>query len=123
MEVLKLQCIYLSYIAVTDSFDWKSFIEKWKEDEVHLFLSGQASFICNVIDEERTLNLNFNTAILSEGQIMNIIAKWEQEIDYTVARWEQEIGHIARTSKKQRIVTLLRGGRNGNKYRIRLLYI
>lgn len=80
MPILALQGIALSYIVPTDSFDWNGFLENWKQDERELLLSGQAAFVCNIIDADRTLNLGFNTAFFSEEKIAEVLRQWEQLI-------------------------------------------
>ena len=80
MPILSLQGIDLSYIVPMDSFDWNGFLENWKQDERELLLSGQAAFICNIIDADRTLNLGFNPAFFSEEKITDVLCQWEQLI-------------------------------------------
>lgn len=80
LNILKLQGTYLTYIVPTESFDWENFLENWEKDERYLLFSGQSSFICNVIDMERTLNINFDTTVYSAEKIMDIIREWEKSI-------------------------------------------
>lgn len=111
IDILKLQGTYLSYIVPTDSFDWEYFVEKWEEDDGYLLSTGQATFICNVIDMDRTLNLNFNSAVFSKEMILDLITKWEKEI-----------GHIAQFTQIRRMATTMRSKR-GNKHLVRLCLI
>ena len=97
IQILKLQLIYLSYIVPTDSFVWKRFIENWKEDERELLLSGQAAFICNVIDADRTLNLSFNPAFFSTENVSKILAEWERTM-YDMIKNTR----VKRTAEQQR---------------------
>lgn len=105
IELLNLQGIYLSYIAPTDSFDWEAFLNKWREKEDYLLSLGQASFICNVLDMDRTLNLKFSTAKYPSARIADI-----------TAAWEKEIVQVAQASCVQRTLVQMRG----NKQLVRL---
>jgi len=105
IDLLCLQGIYLSYIAPTDAFDWEAFLNKWREKEDYLLLIGQASFICNVIDMDRTLNLKFSTAQYSSARIAEIMTAWEKEI-----------AQIAQAACVQRMTVQ----RRGNKQLVRL---
>ncbi len=80
IDILKLQGIYLSYIVPSDSFNWENFTEKWEENEQNLLLSGQALFICNVLDMDRTLNICFNSAAFPKEKIMSVLSQWEKMI-------------------------------------------
>lgn len=110
IDILRLQGTFLSYIVPSESFDWKEFLENWKEDEKYLLLSGQSSFICNVIDMDRTLNINFNTAVFSTEEIISIISEWQKAIN-----------HIAVSSQVRRTETQMRS-KHGNKYRVQLCF-
>ncbi len=110
IDILKLQGTYLSYIAPTDSFDWEDFLKNWKKDERYLLLSRQASFICNIIDMDRTLNINFNTAIFSTEKIVSIISKWQEAITL-----------ITKPSKVSKSETKIRS-KHGNKYQVQLCF-
>ena len=80
VDILNLQGIYLSYIVPNDFFNWDIFLKKWKEDVGYLLESNQATFICNIIDMDRVLSLNFNTNSYSEEFIWSLIDKWEKMI-------------------------------------------
>lgn len=80
IDILGLQGTYLSYIVPSDSFNWEKFSANWKDDEHCLILSGEAVFVCNIVDMERTLNINFNTENFPIKRITTIISKWEQKI-------------------------------------------
>lgn len=108
MSILELQGIYLSYIVPNYTFDWDNFLRRWKEDEKNLLLSGQALFICNVIDEDRTLNINFNTTVFSMERIMSVLTKWEKSI-INIAEYTQ----LKRNTAQMR-------GKYGNKSLVRL---
>lgn len=111
VNILKLQGIYLSYIVPNDSFDWEDFLKHWKNDEKDLLLSGQAMFICNVIDEDRTLNINFNADYFSTEKITNITAEWEKSIK-SIAKYT----HVKRNVAQMR-------SKHGNKHLIRLCFL
>ena len=110
MDIFRLQGTYLSYIVPSNSFDLKEFLEKWKKDEKYLLLSGQASFICNVVDMDRVLNINFNTAVFPKEDIRRILCEWEKTIR-----------HIAEPSQGKRTETQMRSNR-GTKYSVRLCF-
>ncbi len=110
IDILRLQGIYLSYIVPSASFNWKEFLESWKKDERYLLLSGQSSFICNVIDMDRTLNINFNTTVFSTEEIIRILSEWEKAIN-----------HIAKPSRMRRTKTQMRS-KQGNIYQVRLCF-
>lgn len=110
MNILKLQGTYLTYIVPTGSFDWDTFLENWKKDERYLLLSGQSSFICNVIDMDRTLNINFNTTVFSKEKIMGIINEWEKSIINN-----SESSQAKRTVEKM-------NSKYGNKCRVHLCF-
>lgn len=111
VDLLRLQGTFLSYIVPSDSFDWKEFLESWKEDEKYLLASGQSLFICNVVDMDRILNINFNTAVFSTERINRIIHEWQDAIN-----------HIADPSQMRRTETQVRG-KNGDKYIVRLSFL
>lgn len=111
IRIFKLQGIYLTYIVPNKSFDWEGFLKNWKKDERYLLLSGQSSFICNVIDMDRILNLNFNTAVFSEEKIIHIMNEWEKAITNT-----------AGSSKVRKTVEKMRS-KHGNKYRVCLCFV
>lgn len=108
LDLLRLQGIHLSYIVPTGAFDWEDFLDKWGKDERYLLLSGQASFICNILDEDRHLNIGFNTVVFSMDKISNVLSAWEESIT-----------HIAEAAKVCRTVTQMRS-RYGNKQTVRL---
>ena len=110
MDIFRLQGTYLSYIVPSNSFDLKEFLEKWKKDEKYLLLSGQASFICNVVDMDRVLNINFNTAVFPKEDIRRILCEWEKAIR-----------HIAEPSQGKRTETQMRSN-HGTKYSVRLCF-
>lgn len=80
LPVLKLQGIYLSCIVPTNTFVWEDFCRDRKADERKLILTDQAAFVCNIVDEDRVLNLGFNTALFSEKKIADVLRRWEQMI-------------------------------------------
>ncbi len=80
VEILSIQGIYLSYIVPTASFDWKSFVADWESDEAQLVASSSASFVCNIIDMDRTLNLVFHPDFFPENRIETILDHWERAI-------------------------------------------
>lgn len=110
IDILKLQGTYLSYIVPTDSFNWEDFLKNWQKNEAYLLLSGQASFICNVIDMDRTLNLNFSVAVFSKEKILDVTTKWEKEIC-----------HLARFKQMRRTAATMRS-KHGNKHLVRLCF-
>lgn len=110
INILKLQGIYLSYIVPNDSFNWESFLRNWNEDEKSLLLSNQASFVCNVIDMDRTLNVSFNTAVFSMVRITSIITEWERLIM-----------NFAGSAKVKKTVGQMRS-KYGNKHVVRLCF-
>ena len=110
VDLLRLQGTFLSYIVPSDSFDWKEFLENWKEDEKYLLASGQSLFVCNVVDMDRVLNINFNTAVFSAERINCIIHEWQDAIN-----------HIADPSQMRRAETQMRS-KNGSKSRVRLCF-
>lgn len=108
IELLKLQGIYLSCIVPNDTFDWEDFLDKWEKDERYLLLSGQASFICNILDEDRRLNIGFNTVVYSMDKISNVLSAWEKSIT-----------HIAEANQAYRTMTQMRS-KYGNKPLVQL---
>lgn len=109
-DVLNLQGIYLSYIVPTDSFNWVCFLKRWKEDEKHLILSGQASFCCNIIDMDRTLNIIFDTNVFSVDRINEILAYWEKAMI-----------HIAKSTQTKKVVKKMRS-KHGEKQLVQLSF-
>lgn len=80
IDFLSLQVIHLSFIVPTKTFDWEKFIENWRSDEQNLIQTGQASFICNIVDMDRDLNLFFNADDYTPEMISDMLARWESEI-------------------------------------------
>ena len=108
IDLLGLQGIYLSYIVPTDAFVWEDFLDKWESDAVHLLLSGQASFICDICDEDRRLDITFNTAVFSMEETANALSAWERAI-----------AHIAEAQQVYRTETQMRG-KYGNESLVQL---
>lgn len=80
VELLRLQGIYLSVIAPTASFDWKSFVADWKMDEAQLIANSSASFVCKIIDMDRTLHFIFHSDFFPESTVETILAHWERAV-------------------------------------------
>ena len=99
IELLKLQGIYLSCIVPNDTFDWEDFLDKWEKDERYLLLSGQASFICNILDEDRRLNIGFNTVVYSMDKISNVLSAWEKSITH-IAKAAKVCGTVTQTRSR-----------------------
>lgn len=110
MDILRLQGMYLSYIVPSDSFEWDAFLKNWREDERYLLSAGQAPFVCNVIDMDRKLNINFSTALFSTETIMTILNKWEKSISVIA-----DPLRVKRTEMQMR-------SKHGNKYSVCLRF-
>lgn len=108
IDILKLQGTYLSYIVPSNSFDWEKFTKEWQKDDKQLLLTKQASFICNILDMDRTLNLNFNVAEFPKEKITSVIEKWEDVIKV-----------MAKSTQIKRTVMQMRS-KYGSKYLIQL---
>lgn len=110
VDILRLQGTYLSYIAPNDLFAWDDFLKNWSNDERYLILSEQASFVCNVFDMDRTLNINFNTADFSIEEIASVLAEWE--------------GVMSQISKPIQLTRNVSGirGKYGDKHLVRLSF-
>ena len=80
IEVLSLQGIYMCCIQPTKLFDWNSFQSKNKKDESCLFLDNQASFICEIIDQDRVISLYFNNDYYPIQFIKDILCQWENRM-------------------------------------------
>jgi len=111
IDILNLQGTYLSYIVPNDSFEWGNFQKRWKEDEWYLFLTGQVSFACNIIDMDRTLNIIFDTTVFSIERITSVVADWEKAITC-----------IAKSTQQKKTVTKMRS-KYGNKQLVRLSFL
>lgn len=110
IDLLKLQGIYLSYIVPNETFDWNKFLVEWKKDNINLLSSNQASFICNVIDMDRTLNLIFNISEFPREEIIGLLNKWERAIE-----------SIAQSTQVIRTETQMRS-KYGSKILVQLKY-
>lgn len=79
IDLLDLQGLHLSYISVSDKFDFESIIDTWYSDDIDI-VSTNVNAICGIIDSDRTLDLIFNMDIYSQEQINSYLTQWEYEI-------------------------------------------
>ena len=77
IDILKLQVTDLSFIVPNNLFDWNRFLTNWKKDVDYLVSSDEATFACNIIDMDRTINMIFNTSVYSMETINKILVEWE----------------------------------------------
>ena len=97
LDFLKVTGYSCNCIVPNESFQWEQFVENWTRDPVYLLTENQASFLCNIYDEDKILYLYFSAKDYSEDFVQNILLTWEQEIQ-----------RRAQAAHMQRTVTLLR---------------
>ncbi len=106
MELLNLQAIDLHYIVPTASFNEADIEELWTTDIPTLLQTGKASFVCNIVDQDRELELFFDPDVIPESSRTNALTAWEQQI----------VNYVQPVKLRRKEI----GGPHGEKYFVQL---